>query len=292
MRMSAITSVAIAHHSASHIGRHSTRQQLHLGYNCHEGMESKLVSLSAALFAFIAAYGLRFVLSRLHGLLACLLFIGLSLLSGLGLCLFSSVWLSVRRSRGAKRRNEPTRLAFATAAAWERTQTRHDWASASAEKPIKQQLHPALDTEATSAIDEVLSLIMQHFVLAWYIPLFGQYAPRAFPAAVESIIRFCFAGIIKRAERLDWPTLLVSQILPKVTLHLQTFKQAGGIAVADSELDLALASKYAALLPNSAGGKSGLHEAVNVSSLNTKPSEEKWLRPRVVALLRLLMPKS
>lgn len=252
----------------------------------------KLTSVTAALLAFLAAYGLRFVLSRLHGLLACLLFLGLSLLSGLGLCLLSSVWLSIRRSSSVKRRTEPTRLAFATAAAWERTQTRHDWASASAEKPAKKQLHSALDQEASSAIDEFLSMMMQHFVLAWYIPLFGQYAPRAFPAAVESIIRFCFAGIIKRAERLDWPTLLVSQILPKVTLHLQTFKAAGGIAVADSELDLALASKYAALLPNLAGVKGGLHEAVNVSSLNTRPSEEKWLKPRVVALLRLLMPKS
>lgn len=255
-------------------------------------MEDKLTTVTAAVFAFLVAYGLRFVLSRLHGLLACSLFLGLSVLFGLGLCVLSSAWLSLRRSSNVKRRTEPTRLAFATAAAWERTQTQHDWASASAEKPAKQELHPNLDQEATSAIDQVLSLIIQHFVLAWYIPLFGQYAPRAFPAAVESIIRFCFAGIIKRAERLDWPTLLVSQILPKVTLHLQTFKAAGGIAVADSELDLALASKYSALLPLSAGGKNGLHEAVNVSSLNSRPSEEKWLRPRVVALLRLLMPKS
>jgi sorting nexin-25 len=246
--------------------------------------------LSLGLLVFLCAFAARYLFEHLYVVLILSTLLLSTIITGFIFCLGSIYWLS--RSREARRasispRETNARLHFSTPAAWARTLTQYEWAESNALHGEKQILHPSFDKATNAAVDELLDLLIKNFVLSWYLPLISQQVSRTFPAAVEHIIRQCLAALLQRADKLDWPNLMVARILPKITTHIQNFKEAGGLGVADSDMDLALAARYASLLP---GGK--LHEAVNVNSLTTRPTEEKWLRGKVGGILQLIMPRS
>ena len=237
------------------------------------------VAIAAVCLSLLARLPLRWLAAWFIVLPATVF--GLSLSLGLG----ASYLLALRRAQRAHSRIEPAVLAFTGRAAWARTQTKHAWACAPSTES-KQSLHPSVSPSLTVSIDALFDLIMRHFVLKWYRPLTSHQASNAFPAAVEKLIRHALAQALQRVDKVDWPTLIVQKILPKVTRHLELFKAAGG-RVSGEEMDLLVASKYAALL-KADGQRGALHEAVNVASLESRPAEEKWLRPRVESILRLL----
>ena len=101
--------------------------------------------------------------------------------------------------------------------------------------------------------------------------------------------------LLDRVLKLDLPALVVKRILPKVTSHIEQFRQSevalrgAGLErklTQSEELDLLLASRYAAR----GGGK--LHTAVeNLSSTFTKQSEENHLRGLVEKALPSILPE-
>lgn len=179
----------------------------------------------------------------------------------------------------------PRKLKFATPAAFESLKLRYQW---ECELPItRNALLSSLPEAVNARIDRFLSLILQHYIIAWFKPLTSTRAPRAFPRAVEDTIRFSITALLTRATTLDWPTILVSEVLPQVTSHVSHFKEAGGVTATsqDAEADIIMSKKYASLLP---GGK--LHPAVDVASSNTRPAEERYLRQVFSRILPILLP--
>ncbi|OJT14400.1 Sorting nexin-12 [Trametes pubescens] len=101
--------------------------------------------------------------------------------------------------------------------------------------------------------------------------------------------------LLEKTATLDLSALVVKRILPKVTAHIEQYRQSevalrgAGLErklTQSEELDLLLASRYAAR----GGGK--LHSAVdNLSSTFTKQSEENHLRDLVDKALPHILPE-
>ncbi|KAI0345241.1 hypothetical protein BDW22DRAFT_1354143 [Trametopsis cervina] len=180
-------------------------------------------------------------------------------------------------------------LAFSTPAAWQAALIRSQWSH----KPPQSlaPLHP--DSAAISAaLNDILIYIVRDFVLVWYREISSS---PAFPTAVSVTIHSSLERILARAATLDWPALIVKRILPKVTAHIEQFRQSeialrgAGLErrlTQSEELDLLLASRYA----SRGGGK--LHPAIdNLSSTFTKQTEESHLRELVDKALPHILPE-
>lgn len=180
-------------------------------------------------------------------------------------------------------------LAFSTPAAWQAVLTRSQWSH-----KAPQSLPPIYpDTPVVSAaINDILILIVRDFVLVWYKEISSS---PSFPTAVSSTLHASMERLLAKALTLDLPALVVKRILPKVTSHIEQFRQSevalrgAGLErklTQSEELDLLLASRYAAR----GGGK--LHPAVeNLSSTFTKQSEENHLRDLVDKALPHILPE-
>jgi sorting nexin-25 len=100
-------------------------------------------------------------------------------------------------------------------------------------------------------------------------------------------------SLIGRVSTLDIPSLIVHRIIPKVTAHVERFRQSevalrgAGLErhlTESEELDMLLAGRYAG-----PGGK--LHPAVeNLASAVTKQTEEAHIRRLVDSALPLILP--
>ena len=177
-------------------------------------------------------------------------------------------------------------LSFATPAAWQANLTRIQWSAQEDFPPIKN-----CPPETAPLVQEVIGLIIRDFVLAWYSKLSDS---PAFPNAVRRTIHESLENVLARTARLDVTTLVVRRILPKITTHIEKFRQSEealrGAALerrvsASDELDILLASRYV--------GKGKLHPAVaNLSSLATKPTEDLYLRNLLDRVLPLVLPEA
>ncbi|KAI0828886.1 PXA domain-containing protein [Trametes gibbosa] len=180
-------------------------------------------------------------------------------------------------------------LAFSTPAAWQAVLTRSQWSHKA------PQSLPPLCADApivSAAINDILIMIVRDFVLVWYKDISSS---PSFPTAVSSTLHGSMERILDRTATLDLSALVVKRILPKVTAHIEQFRQSevalrgAGLErklTQSEELDLLLASRYAAR----GGGK--LHPAVdNLSSTFTKQSEENHLRGLVDKALPHILPE-
>lgn len=198
-------------------------------------------------------------------------------------------YLDIQRTRPKHTLASTARpLAFSTPAAWQAVLTRSQWAHSSS-----QSLPPLCpDMPIVSEnLNDILGFIIRDFVLVWYN---GISSSQSFPAAVSTTIHASISRLLDRAGAIDMPTLLVKRVLPKVTAHIEQFRQSEvelrGARLErklteSEELDLLLASRYT--------GKGGrLHPAVdNLSSTFTKQTEEQHLRKLVDLALPLLLPE-
>ncbi|TBU49259.1 PhoX domain-containing protein [Dichomitus squalens] len=180
-------------------------------------------------------------------------------------------------------------LAFSTPAAWQAVLTRSQWSHKA------PQSLPPLYPDApvvSAAINEILIMIVRDFVLVWYKDI--STSP-SFPTAVSSTLHSSMDRLLAKVLTLDLSALVVKRILPKITAHIEQFRQSeialrgAGLErklTQSEELDLLLASRYAAR----GGGK--LHSAVeNLSSTFTKQSEENHLRELVDKALPSILPE-
>jgi sorting nexin-25 len=133
--------------------------------------------------------------------------------------------------------------------------------------------------------------VVRDFVLAWYKDISSS---PSFPTAVSSVLHDSLERFLQKTDTIDISALLVKRILPKVTAHIEQFRQSEvalrGAALErrltqSEELDMLLASRYAGK-----GGK--LHPAVeNLSSTFTKQNEEIHLRATAERVLSHILPE-
>jgi sorting nexin-25 len=210
-------------------------------------------------------------------------------------CLLSNVvlgsFLDARQGPSRRRTLSATArpLVFTTPAAWQVLLTRSQWSH----KP-PQSLPPLVPDlpVVSSALNDILTMIVRDFVLTWYK---GISSSPSFPTAVSSVLHDSIGRLLDRATAIDLSALVVKRILPKVTAHIEQFRQSEvalrGAKLERSlthseELDLLLASRYS----SKGGGK--LHRAVdNLSSTFTKQTEESHLRNLVEIALPFVLPE-
>lgn len=180
-------------------------------------------------------------------------------------------------------------FAFSTPAAWQVVQTRSQWS-----QNTPANLSPLLpdSPEVSEALNDILSKILRDFVMVWYSNISSS---PSFPTAVSQVLHDSIERLLDRAAGIDLPAIIVKRILPKVTAHIELFRQSevalrgAGLErrlTQSEELDLLLASRYASGME-----KSKLHEAVdNLSTTFTKQTEEKHLREIVDRALPYVLP--
>lgn len=180
-------------------------------------------------------------------------------------------------------------FAFSTPAAWQAVLIRSQWSHKS------PQSLPFLcpDMPIVSAnLNEIMILVVRDFVLSWYKDISSS---PSFPTAVSTTMHAALEQLLQRVATLDVASLLVKRILPKVTSHLEQFRQSevalrgAGLErhlTQSEELDMLLASRYV-------GKGERLHPAVdNLSSTFTKQNEEMHLRGIVDRILPYILPEN
>ncbi|KIL71534.1 hypothetical protein M378DRAFT_65168 [Amanita muscaria Koide BX008] len=181
-------------------------------------------------------------------------------------------------------------LAFSTPAAWQAITTRYQWSLN--ESPTYPPLLPPAP-QLSKALDDIISLAVRDFVQSWYQEISSS---PSFPQAVNALIHQSLEKVINKAETVDLPAFLVRRLLPKVTAHIEQFRQSEialrGVDLErrltqSEELDLLLANKYAAR------GSGKLHPAIeNLSTTFTRQTEEMHLRKLVDQALPLILPEN
>lgn len=180
-------------------------------------------------------------------------------------------------------------FAFSTPAAWQAVLTRSQWSQNT------PQSFPPLCPDAphvSAALNDILILSVRDFVLAWYKDLSSS---PSFPIAVSSLLHDSLQKLIDRSTGIDVSTLLVKRVLPKVTAHIEQFRQSevtlrgAGLErklTQSEELDLLLASRYVGK------GEAKLHPAIdNLSTTFTKQTEEAHLRQLLEKALPFILPE-
>ena len=135
-------------------------------------------------------------------------------------------------------------------------------------------------------------MIVRDFVLAWYKDISSS---PSFPTAVSATLHSIINQILSRANNIDVTNLIVKKIIPRITSHIEQFRQSE-IALRGAtlerkltqseELDILLAGKYASM------GSGKLHPAVeNLSSTFTRQTEEAHLKKLVHGILPLVLPE-
>ena len=152
---------------------------------------------------------------------------------------------------------------------------------------IKIPLYPS-SPDISSALDEVLSLIMRDFVQSWY----SNISPNpVFENEVDRAIRLALANIRDRLLDIDLVEMATTRLVPILTAHLHDFNEAESLvrgkrftkSVTESEeLDLAIANKYR-------DGK--LHEAVSLSCHDTTTRQQGYLRQVMAEVLPSVLPQ-
>ncbi|KXN88850.1 Structural protein MDM1 [Leucoagaricus sp. SymC.cos] len=208
-----------------------------------------------------------------------------------GLTLFLGHYFDYRRQRAPTNVYYAARpFAFSTPAAWQAVLTRSQW-SQSTTQPLPS-LYPQ-SPEISAALNDVLKKIIRDFVWSWYIDVSSS---PSFPTAVASLLHASATELLRRASSIDLANFLVRRILPKITAHIDQFRQSEmalrgtGLErklTQSEELDLLLASRYAGR------GTVKLHPAIdNLSTTFTKQNEEMHLRQLMDRVLPLLLPET
>lgn len=179
-------------------------------------------------------------------------------------------------------------LAFSTPAAWQAVLTRSNWSQKTPQS--LSPLYPDLPV-VSSTLNDIMIFVVRDFVLTWYKDI--SPSP-SFPTAVSSVLHDSLERLLQTTATIDLSALLVKRILPKVTVHIEQFRQSEvtlrGAALErrltqSEELDMLLASRYA-------GKGSKLHPAVeNLSSTFTKQNEEIHLRTIAERMLSRVLPE-
>lgn len=262
-----------------------------LMYQLRRDMHSFISARSALAVAFLAvvfpviarAFSSPIYLILLSPVI--ILFVALS-------CFVANILVGVALDKQPTHRNALSHaarpLAFSTPAAWQAVLTRSNWSQKTPQS--LPPLYPDLPV-VSSTLNDIMIFVVRDFVLTWYKDISSS---PSFPTAVSSVLHDSIERLLQITATIDLSALLVKRILPKVTAHIEQFRQSEvtlrGAALErrltqSEELDMLLASRYAGK-----GGK--LHPAVeNLSSTFTKQNEEIHLRTIVERMLSHILPE-
>jgi len=258
-------------------------------------MQSRLFSASAVIFVGVLSVLLPFVFRILSSPWLLLIFSPLLLSSLLIAFLIFFVYLghvldATRRFSRANLIDAARPLAFSTPAAWQALTTRSQWSRN--DRPTLTPLVPEAP-QLSRALNDIISLIVRDFVQSWYQDISSS---PSFPQAVTALIHQSLQKLRDRAEVADVPAFLVRRVVPKITAHVEQFRQSEiALRGADlerrltqsDELDILLANKYAAR------GSGKLHPAIqNLSTTFTRQTEEMHLRKLVDQILPFIIPEN
>jgi sorting nexin-25 len=233
------------------------------------------------IFHIVSSPFLLFLISPLVVLLLALLFLTLNVLVG--------HFLDKRPSSYNDLHHAANPFAFSTPAAWQAVLTRSQWSQNT------PQSFPPLCPDAphlSTALNDILIMIVRDFVLTWYKEL--SPSP-SFPMAVSLVLHDSLGKLLDRAAGIDIPALIVKRILPKITAHVEQFRQSeialrgAGLErklTQSEELDMLLASRYATK------GIGRLHPAIeNLSTTFTQQTEQMHLRQLIEKALPHVLPE-
>jgi sorting nexin-25 len=208
---------------------------------------------------------------------------------GLVLPVLGLIAVLVLTSRGAQygERNSirrPKGAAFLAAPAW-----KHEIDALQARQVYdKKPLYPE-SFIISSALDELLELIVRDFVNSWYSNISKN---PIFTNEVDKTIRIALAALRDRLLELDITEIMTTRFVPIMTAHFRDFYEAErsirgkhlNRSVTESEeLDLAIAGKYK-------DGK--LHPAASLAYADTKLVQQEYLRNLTKDLLPRLLPEN
>jgi sorting nexin-25 len=207
-------------------------------------------------------------------------------------CFLANILVGIVLDKQPAHRNALTHaarpLAFSTPAAWQAVLTRSNWSQKTPQS--LSPLYPDLPV-VSSTLNDIMIFVVRDFVLTWYKDISSS---PSFPTAVSSVLHDSLERLLQTTATVDLSALLVKRILPKVTAHIEQFRQSEvtlrGAALErrltqSEELDMLLASRYA-------GKGSKLHPAVeNLSSTFTKQNEEIHLRTIAERMLSHVLPE-
>lgn len=95
----------------------------------------------------------------------------------------------------------------------------------------------SFSSQVNAAISTFLGLVVQHFVIPWY----SRISPSPdFPDALEELIQKAIAQGVEKSDKVDWPSFMVSRILPIITDHLRHYRAIEHLSVAPQPLPLPL----------------------------------------------------
>ncbi|KAG0263011.1 Intermediate filament protein [Actinomortierella ambigua] len=148
---------------------------------------------------------------------------------------------------------------------------------------------PIADTmpQLSEAIDTVIELILRDYVTGWMRAITVE---TVIQQRIEELLRMVLLKLKQRVMHLDLTQLMVMDLVPKITSHVNDFRKAEmhlrgnrleRKLTASDELDLLVASQFRQ-------GK--LHRAISSTSTSTVASEEAYLRVIVQAVLPTLIP--
>lgn len=213
---------------------------------------------------------------------------GYAFVAGLILPVLGLIALLVLTSRGSQYAQQhtvrrPKGVAFLGATLWGQDVS----ALRKRQTYEKQPLYPA-SFIVSSALDELLDLIVRDFVSSWYANISKN---PVFTHEVDKTIRLALASLRDRMLEVDITEVVTTRIVPILTAHFKDFYEAERTvrgknlnrSVTESEeLDLAIASRYK-------DGK--LHAAASLAYSDTKMVQQEHLRKLVKDLLPNLLPE-
>lgn len=141
----------------------------------------------------------------------------------------------------------------------------------------------------SSALDDLLDLILRDFVNTWYSNISKN---PAFSNEVDKTIRIALANLRDRILALDIAEVITARFVPIMTAHFKDFHEAEvavrgkylNRSVTESEeLDLAIAARYK-------DGK--LHPAASLAYSDTKLVQQEYLRDLTKDLMPKLLPET
>jgi sorting nexin-25 len=202
------------------------------------------------------------------------------------LCLVGLLVLTSRGSRyeGRKILRRPNGPAFLAATVW-----KNEIISLQARQAYrKQPLYPE-SFLVSSALDDLLDLILRDFVNSWYSNISKN---PIFSNEVDKTIRMALANLRDMLLSIDLVEVATTRFVPIMTAHFRDFYEAERAirgkhlnrSVTESEeLDLAIAARYR-------DGK--LHPAASLAYSDTKLVQQDYLRNLTKDLLPKVLPES
>jgi sorting nexin-25 len=178
----------------------------------------------------------------------------------------------------------PAGPAFLAATAWKNETTALQSRQAYQRKPLYPE-----SFIVSSALDDLLDLIIRDFVNSWYSNISKN---PAFSNEVDKTIRIALVNLRDRILPLDIAEITTARIVPIMTAHFRDFHEAEvavrgkylNRSVTESEeLDLAIAARYR-------DGK--LHPAASLAYSDTKLVQQEYLRDLTKELMQKLLPET